>query len=118
MDPIQELTAWIQPWVGGPWDGQQVVLIGLTPVFVLAVGLEWLVIRKRSGQSVNFRWRDILTNLNLGASYQVFELFVHAWCLMAVMHWVYAHRVFSVPFNMWTALPLFFLLEFLYHPYI
>ncbi len=115
MDPFQELTAWLQPWIGGPLDGKQIVLIGLTPIFLLAVGLEWLVMRKRPGQSRNFRFQNILTNLNLGASYQAFELIVHALWLMAVMHWVYDHRIVSVPFNIWTALPLFFLLEFCYY---
>lgn len=115
MDPLQELTAWLQPWIGGPLDGKQIVLIGLTPIFLLAVGLEWFVMRKRPGQSRNFRFQNILTNLNLGASYQAFELIVHALWLMAVMHWVYDHRIVSVPFNIWTALPLFFLLEFCYY---
>lgn len=115
MDPFQELTAWLQPWIGGPLDGKQIVLIGLTPLFLLAVGLEWFVMRKRPGQSRNFRFQNILTNLNLGASYQAFELIVHALWLMAVMHWVYDHRIVSVPFNIWTALPLFFLLEFCYY---
>jgi len=115
MVHLQEVTAWIEPWIGGPVDWKQVILIGLSPVFLLAVALEWQGMRKRPGQSANFRIKDILTNLNLGASYQCFELIVHALLLMALMHWVYDHRFFSVPFNMWTAVPLFLLLEFSYY---
>jgi len=111
MEQMQQIAAWIEPWIGGPVDWKQIILIGLSPVFLLAVGVEWILMRKRSGQDANFRPKDILTNLHLGASYQVFELIVHALLLMAVMHWVYNHRIFHVPFNAWTAVPLFILTD-------
>ncbi len=115
MVQMQEIAAWLEPWVGGPVDWKQIILIGLSPVFLLAVVIEWLYMRKRAGQGVNFRFQDILTNLNLGASYQAFELVVHALLLMAVMHWVYDHRLFNVPVNAWTVVPLFLLVEFTYY---
>lgn len=115
MDQMQQIAAWIEPWIGGPVDWKQIILIGLSPIFLLAVALEWFYMHKRPGQGANFRPKDILTNLNLGASYQAFELVVHALVLMAVMHWVYDHRIFNVPFNGWTALPLFILMEFSYY---
>ena len=87
----------------------------MSPVFLLAVAIEWFYMRRRPAQDANFRLQDILTNLNLGASYQVFELVVHALLLMAVMHQVYDHRFFNVPFNGWTAVPLFVLVEFCYY---
>lgn len=115
MVQMQDIAAWAETWIGGPVDWKQIILIGLSPIFLLAVAIEWLGMRKRAAQAGNFRIQDILTNLNLGASYQAFELVVHALLLMAVMHWVYDHRFFNVPFNAVTALPLFILVEFFYY---
>jgi sterol desaturase/sphingolipid hydroxylase (fatty acid hydroxylase superfamily) len=115
MVQMQDIAAWMETWMGGPVDWKQIILIGLSPIFLLAVAFEWLGMRKRAGQAANFRIQDVLTNLNLGASYQAFELVVHALLLMAVMHWVYDHRFFNVPLNAYTALPLFILVEFFYY---
>lgn len=115
MEQMQQIAMWLEPWLGGPVDWKQIILIGLSPVFLLAVAVEWLYMRRRPGQDANFRLQDILTNLNLGASYQAFELVVHALLLMAVMHLVYDRRFFEVPFNGWTAVPLFVLVEFCYY---
>ena len=70
---------------------------------------------RRRGQTQPFRRADILANLALGAMYQVFEL--GAWALVtgAGAAWFYAHRLFTIPANLWT-LPLIFVgVEFCYY---
>lgn len=118
IELIQETIATIVPtleqWLGGPVDWKQIILIGLAPVFIATFLVEWWLMRRRK-QDAHFKGKDILTNLNLGGAYQVFELLVHALFFMAAMHWVYDQRVFNVPVNIWTIVPLFVLLEFCYY---
>ena len=111
---IQEIIPTLEGWLGGPVDWKQIILIGLAPIFIGTFLVEWWVMRRR-GQASQFVGKDILTNLNLGGIYQVFELIVHALFFMAAMHWVYDQRFFNVPVNIWTIVPLFILLEFCYY---
>lgn len=117
LDPLALYAAWpawaqeVLRWPG--WDAKQLILIAVSPVFVLAIGLEWWWMR-RQGRS-NQTWLDVLTNVGLGSVYQLFELVVHALLFTAAMHWVYEHRLWNVPFNAWTLLPLFVLQEFCYY---
>lgn len=113
---LYQMVHWLEQLTGFPVDTKQVILIGLTPLFLGAFFVEWRVMIAR-GQDKYFKGqlKPILTNLNLGASYQAFELVVHAFIFMAAMHWVYDHRFANVPVNGWTILPLFILLEFCYY---
>ncbi|MDR3417765.1 MAG: sterol desaturase family protein [Nevskia sp.] len=115
------MTEWVQDWVGmieaslGPQvDWKQVVLIGMTPVFVLAFALEWQVMRRR-GQRTQFHWKEIAANLSLGASYQVFEVIAHGLFVATAAAWFYRHRLFDLPVNGWTILPIFVVVEFCYY---
>lgn len=113
---LYQMVAWLEQMTGFPVDTKQVILIGLTPFFLGAFFIEWRVMLAR-GQDKYFKGqlKPILTNLNLGAAYQAFELVVHAFIFMAAMHWVYDHRFANVPVNGWTILPLFILLELCYY---
>ncbi|MCF4164669.1 sterol desaturase family protein [Zavarzinia compransoris] len=112
---MEEIAALIEPWIGGPVDWKQIILIGLTPVFLGAFAVEfwWMRRQKRLGQQ--FALRDVMTNLNLGGSYQLFELVGHALIFMAAMHWIHDHRVMDVPLTVWTVPLLFLLVEFCYY---
>lgn len=101
-------------WIGGPADWKQIILIGLTPIFLTAFVLEWLVMARR-GRLGQFSPQAIFTNLNLGGAYQVFELVGHALIFMAAMHWVHEQRIADIPLNLWTVPLLFLLVEFCYY---
>jgi len=106
-------------WLGaylasGHVDWKQMVLIAMTPVFLTAFAIEWQVLRGR-GRRAQFHWRDIVANLNLGAAYQLFEIAAHLTATAAAAGWIYQQRLFDVPVNAWTVLPLMFGVEFCYY---
>ncbi|PWR23779.1 sterol desaturase family protein [Zavarzinia compransoris] len=111
---MEAIAQSLEQWLGGPVDWKQIILIGLTPVFLAAFAVEWFVMARR-GRLRQFSPKQIFTNLNLGGAYQVFELIGHALVFMAAMHWVYDHRIADVPLNLWTAPLLFLLVEFCYY---
>lgn len=111
---MHSLALPLEQWLGGPVDWKQIILIGLAPIFLGTFAIEWLYM-KRAGKAQDFNGQDILTNLNLGGSYQVFEIIVHALFFMTAMNWFYDHRIANVELNAWTFLPLFLLVEFCYY---
>lgn len=111
---VTMLSVW-QAAASTPWlDSKQLILLCAAPVFLLAVLLEWRWLSRR-GNAGSYTLQRTMTNLNLGLSYQVFELATHALLFMAMMQWVYQHRVADVPLTGWTLLPLFVLQEFCYY---
>jgi sterol desaturase/sphingolipid hydroxylase (fatty acid hydroxylase superfamily) len=111
---MQALIDWIVATFGADVDWKQVLLIGLSPVFLLAFAIEWQVMRGR-GRREPFDWKDIFANLSLGGAYQVFELIAHALFTGAAVAWFWQHRLFEIPVNAWT-LPLMLLgVEFCYY---
>lgn len=115
MDALMHsLVLPLEQLIGGPVDWKQVILIGLAPIFLGTFVIEWLYMR-RVGKAQTFHGQDILTNLNLGGSYQVFEIIVHALFFMTAMNWFYDQRIANVELNAWTFLPLFLLVEFCYY---
>lgn len=111
---MESTIAMVHQVFGADPDWKQVVLTLATPVFLIAFVIEWGWMKRR-GRLDAFPPRDILVNLALGSLYQVFEL--AAWALITgvASSWIYAHRLFEIPFNAWTAVPLFFATEFLYY---
>lgn len=99
---------------GADPDWKQVMLISLSPIFVILFGIE-LWVMKRRGRTEQFVFKDILANLGLGASYQVFELAAHALITGVAAMWIYQHRLFDIPVNAWTVVPIFIAVEFCYY---
>lgn len=95
-------------------DWKQVVLMGMTPLFLIGFAMEWRIMRGR-GQRDQFVARDILANLGLGASYQVFEVIAHTLVTGAAVLWLWQHRLFEIPVNVWTIVPIFLGVEFCYY---
>ena len=95
-------------------DWKQVFLIGMTPIFLLTFMLEFFVERKR-GRGSQFYWKEIVANLSLGAGYQVFEGIMWTLVTGAAFAWFYEHRLFTIPVNGWTILPIFVGVEFCYY---
>lgn len=115
------MSEWLQPWMpllhslfGEDVDWKQVFLVGMSPLFLLAFMAEFVVERRR-GMAHKFNWREITANLSLGASYQVMEAVM--WLLLTggIFAWVYDHRLFDIPVNGWTILPIFIATELSYY---
>lgn len=109
-----EMLNLLHYWLGENVDWKQVFLIGMTPVFLLALMLEFAATGKQQ-RRLRFHWKEIMANLSLGATYQVAEAVM--WLLLtgAVFSWVYQHRLFDMPVNGWTIIPIFVLVEFCYY---
>lgn len=111
---MNEIMNIIHSLFGSDPDWKQVMLISLSPVFVILFVIE-LWVMKRRGRMEQFVFKDILANLGLGASYQVFELAAHALITGVAAMWIYQHRLFDIPVNAWTVVPIFIAMEFCYY---
>lgn len=109
--------SWL-PWVhrlfGTDPDWKQVLLSAMMPIFILAFGIEFVVMRRRLGR-MPFACKDVLANLSLGLAYQVFELIAYALLVGAAVSWVHVHRIGDIAVNAWTLLPIFIGVEFSYY---
>jgi sterol desaturase/sphingolipid hydroxylase (fatty acid hydroxylase superfamily) len=110
----QALMNWLHTMMGPDVDWKQVLLIGMSPIFVIAFLIESQVMKGR-GRREQFYWKDIAANLSLGLSYQAFEIVAHVLFVGVAITWFYAHRLFDVPVNGWTILPIFVGVEFCYY---
>lgn len=116
---MNELVQIISSALSGPdVDWMQVILIGMTPIFLIAFAIEWHLRRKNGPKHrmwSQFDWREIFTNLGLGGSYQIFEVVMHVLINGALISWFYSQRLFDIPVNGWTILPIFVGVEFCYY---
>lgn len=115
---ITSAMSLLQALFGPHIDWKQVLLIGMSPLFLIAFAVEWRLRQQRGpGHRMwqQFEWRDILANLGLGGSYQLFELAAHALVTGAAVLWFWQHRLFDVPVNGWTVLPILVGVEFCYY---
>lgn len=111
---MQDFIAMVHALLGPQVDWKQVLLTGLAPVFLLAFAIEYQYL-KSHGRLRLFRWVDVRVNIGLAATYQVAEGLVHFLLSAAVIAWIYEHRLFDVPVNAWTILPIFVGVEFCYY---
>ncbi|OXI19062.1 sterol desaturase family protein [Burkholderia sp. AU15512] len=109
-----ELMTWLHAFLGNDVDWKQVLLIGMTPVFLIAFAIEYAVMTGR-GRREPFRWKEIVANLSLGAGYQVAETVMGLLFTGAIFAWAYRHRLFDVPVNGFTIVPIFVVVEFCYY---
>lgn len=111
---MNDAMALLQQFFGDNVDWKQVLLIGMTPLFLLAFMLEYARAHRQRNTG-QFHWREIVANLSLGGTYQLAE--VAAWVLLTsgIFAWVYQYSLFDIPVNGWTILPIFVLVEFCYY---
>jgi len=113
-DVLQPLMSFLQNIFGHDVDWKQVFLIGMTPLFLLAFMIEFAVEKKR-GHGENFHGKEVLANLSLGGSYLVFDAIMWVVLTGGIFAWVFDHRLFDIPVNGWTILPIFIGVEFSYY---
>lgn len=114
MDVFELTTRWLNALAGSDVDWKQVLLIGMTPVFLIAFFIEFKTQRKK-GRHASFNTKEIVANLSLGFSYQIFEVLMAILVTSGVYAWVHSHRLFEFQVNGWTILPLFIAVEFCYY---
>jgi sterol desaturase/sphingolipid hydroxylase (fatty acid hydroxylase superfamily) len=112
---FEQFAQTVQGLLGGPHvDWKQVLLTGMAPIFLLAFAIEYRYL-KAHGRLRLFRWPDVWTNIGLAAVDQVAEGVVHFLISAAIIAWIYQHRLFDVPINAWTIVPIFVAVEFCYY---
>ncbi|MCL6264134.1 sterol desaturase family protein [Craterilacuibacter sp. RT1T] len=91
----------------------ELLLLGLTPVFLLAVAWEvryW----QQQGRGDVYAWRDSLCNAALGLMHQGADKL--AWMLVIPLYaWVYQHRLFHFELSWPAFFALFVAQDFLYY---
>lgn len=107
---MNELMTQLNAWLLSV-DLKQWLLVFLTPLFVLALGLEWLRFR---GTDV-FRLKDSFASVSLGGLYLVVEALFQALLLVHIYGFFYQHRLLDIEITPWTFLALFVGLEFFYY---
>ncbi|HEX4878317.1 MAG TPA: sterol desaturase family protein [Limnobacter sp.] len=100
----------------------ELVLIPMVPVFVMAFVSEWVYARVRSGQWMMgqhqpFWLREVVTNFTLGMGYYIANALMNLIYLAAVWAALWEHRLFDIPLNAFTLLAAFFVQEFCYYWY-
>ena len=112
---VDQFAETVRTLLGGPHvDWKQVLLTGMAPIFLLAFAIEYRYL-KGNGRLRAFRWVDVRSNIGLAAVYQVAEGVVHFLVSAAIIAWIYEHRLFDIPVNAWTILPIFVGVEFCYY---
>ncbi len=95
-------------------DWKQVFLIGMTPIFLMAVMIEYVVMRRRNGAS-DFDLKDVVTNLSLGGSYQIVEVIYHFIFLSFAFDFFYQYRLMTIEMNALSWAILMLGMEFSYY---
>jgi len=104
----------LQDYLSNDPDWKQILLLGLTPVFLTSLVLEYRLMKSR-GMSQNFALKDVLTNFSLGGSYQVFEVIYYALFIGAIFEWFHQFSLFDIEMN-WMTWPLLIVgMEFFYY---
>ncbi len=118
METIQHWTAWgldTLHWaMGGDIDWKSVLLVAVSPIFMIAFAIEYQVMRGR-GKRPQYDWGEALLNFSLGGLYQIADLAMHIVIVGAVSMFIYHHRLFDIPVNVWTIIPIMFAVEFCYY---
>mgnify|MGYP000589701020 CR=1 FL=1 len=111
------MTEWIDLYIGLTGhepEPKQILLVTLTPLFLLTLGLEYLTQRRR-GRTGMFQRGEILANLSLGASYQAVEMLYHVLFLGAGLALAYQFRLTTIEMSLGMWAVLLFAQEFFYY---
>lgn len=90
----------------------ELILIGLSPVFLACIALEWWF-SQRQGRTL-YQWRDSLANVGLALMHQAGDALALL-LLMPFFYWLSQYAWYQLPFNGSNLLLLFLLQDFLYY---
>ncbi len=115
---MNELLEMLDTYLAGDPDLKQLLLIGMTPIFGIALAIEYFVMRRRHSTAElhkDFYWKDMLANVSLGGTYQIAEVIYYSLFIAAIFSLFYQFRLFDIEMN-WLTWPLLMLgLEFFYY---
>lgn len=120
---MQDIISWINQVFGPHVDWKQVVVLTMTPLFIVGLVVEFFYLRRRTGRwdvekpGQRFYWREVLASSSLGLGYYAAEALMHFLLVGAAFAWVWEHRFFTLPINAWTIVAAFFVEEFFYYWY-
>lgn len=108
--------AWLSRSEPSEW-----LLLALSPVFLLAVGVEWWHFRRsgpRSGghaaQAV-YTWQDTWDSLTLGGVYSLLDVLLVLALVLPAMNGLHAHRLATFEMTPWLFVALYLGVEFCYY---
>lgn len=90
----------------------ELILLLLSPVFLIFIAFEWLYSEKR--RQVLYQWRDTLANFVLAAMYQAGDVMALV-LLLPLMLWLSQFSLFSIEFSALNLVVLFIAQDFLYY---
>lgn len=90
----------------------ELILIGLSPVFLCCIALEWWFSLKQ-GRTL-YQWRDSVANVGLALMHQAGDALALL-LLMPFFYWLSQYAWYQLPFNGSNLLLLFLLQDFLYY---
>lgn len=120
---MQDTINWINHIFGPHVDWKQVVVLTMTPLFIVGLIVEFFVMRRRTGRwdvaeaGQRFYWREVIASSSLGLGYYAAEAVMHLLLVGAAFAWIWEHRFFTIPINAWTIALAFLVEEFCYYWY-
>lgn len=100
--------------LGHSIDLRDLTLLLLSPLFMLAIAIEFWRLRK-AGRTGIYTWRDTFMSLNSGSSYLLVDLLLVILFVLPAMAWVYAQRLWTVELTPWSFAALYLGVEFCYY---
>ncbi|MFW9615856.1 sterol desaturase family protein [Aquabacterium sp.] len=109
---IQALPDWLPHTEWHDW-----VIVMLSPLFLLAVGLEWWHYRRQDRQATHpiYAWADAWASIGLGGVYLVLDVFIVAGLVLPAMQALYTWRLTTIAITPWSLLALWLGVEFCYY---
>ena len=95
-------------------DMKNLIFLGAIPFFLLMIGLELWMARRR-GERDAFRLNDTITNLNIGIGNQVFNLFFQIGILALYFVIFSRYALWQLPVNLWSGLLCILLFDFIFY---
>jgi sterol desaturase/sphingolipid hydroxylase (fatty acid hydroxylase superfamily) len=120
---MQDIIHWVNGIFGPHVDWKQVVVLTMTPLFILGLVVEFFWLRRKTGRwdvaepGQRFYWREVIASSSLGLGYYAAEAIMHLLLVGAALAWFWEHRFFTIPINVWTVIAAFFVEEFCYYWY-
>ncbi|MGH8492687.1 MAG: sterol desaturase family protein [Moraxellaceae bacterium] len=120
---MQDIIQWVNSVFGPHVDWKQVVVLTMTPLFVLGLVVEFFWLRRKTGRwdvaepGQRFYWREVLASSSLGIGYYAAEAIVHLLLVGAALAWFWEHRFFTITLNVWTIAAAFLVEELCYYWY-
>ncbi|MDQ8037049.1 MAG: sterol desaturase family protein [Pedobacter sp.] len=120
---MQDIINWVNSVFGPHVDWKQVVVLTMTPLFILGLIVEFFWLHRKTGRwdiaepGQRFYWREVLASSSLGIGYYAAEAIMHLLLVGIALAWFWEHRFFTIPINAWTIVAAFFVEELCYYWY-